>query len=142
MRTASLPVLQIKFRDHTATKIVVGRGSMFKTNVNLNNVSFTASLFALKPVWAQCQGCGSGYFSTAYASTPIAFTNKNEKTTVDLSTTKFVIYYNQKVYPKIQKWQKPLKEGKIKANNQKDSKDKIISTLRRFVCPRKHNDIN
>ena len=47
-----------------------------------------------------------------------------QKTTVDLSSTKIVIYYNQKVYPKIRKWQKRLKEGKIKANNQKDSEDK------------------
>ena len=67
---------------------------------------------------------------------------KNEKTTVDLSSTKFVINYNQKVQPKIRKWQKRLSEGKIKANNQKNSEDKIISTLHRFICPHKHNDIS
>ena len=35
-----------------------------------------------------------------------------------------------------------VKEGKTKANNQKDSEDKIISTLHRFICPHKHKGIN
>ena len=67
---------------------------------------------------------------------------KNEKMTVDLSSTKFVIYYKQKVQAKIRKWLKRPKEGKIKASNQKDSEDKIISTLHRFICPHKHNGIS
>ena len=46
---------------------------------------------------------------------------KNEETTIDLSSTKFVIYHNQKAQPQIRKRQKQLKEEKIKANNQKDS---------------------
>ena len=49
-------VLQIKFKDDTATKNVESRGPMFKISINLITVSFTSLLFVLKPIWAQSVG--------------------------------------------------------------------------------------
>jgi len=61
------------------------------------------------------QGCGSGYFMHRFHFHTYRSRNDfHEKTTVDLRSTKFFIYYNQKVETKIRKRQK---EGKIKANN-------------------------
>ena len=56
IRTVSLSIFQIKFRDDTAIKIVESRGPLLKTNINSIVVRFTSSLFAMKLVWAQFIG--------------------------------------------------------------------------------------
>ena len=66
---------------------------------------------------------------------------KNEKTTADLSSTKFVIYYNQKV-TKDTKVAKTTKRRENKSKQSKRQRRQNNFNFTQIICPHKHNGIN
>ena len=66
---------------------------------------------------------------------------KNEKTTADLSSTKFVIYCNQKV-TKDTKVAKTTKRRENKSKQSKRQPRQNNFNFTQIICPHKHNGIN
>ena len=62
---------------------------------------------------------------------------KNEETTVVYEICHLL---QSKSVNKDRKMKKTIERRKSKSKETKESKDKVISTSHRFICPHKHND--